>query len=372
LWQIPDKPIVVRLALDAVDGVLPEAMRTYASVPKRGAETGGVLIGRREQTPDGQTLVVVDQFEIVPCVYARGPSYLLSEEDGAAFERVCTKWARESTRPSYAVGYFRSHTRDGLGLSVEDIELLDRHFADPSHLALLIRPFASKPMQAGFFFRENGAFQKETPLPFIFSRKELAPGSTAEPGPTAQYEPEITAATESFIPAEWSAKRGSTNPEVALTAANPTLTATPGEKAADSAADQHAEPKQTPWWPWIWVPVSVLCLLAGMVAGVLVPEYLNVPFVRPGSEEFSLGLGVTGSDGGLAVHWNPAARAIRAAQRGTLEIEDGGYATPVDLDSAYLLSGSILYRNSSPSVRVRLVVTEGAGVTVAQTAEWAR
>ena len=132
-----------------------------------------MLIGMIEHAEGGQAVVRVEQAEVVPCVYAKGPSYLLTDEDQAAFDQIREKWRPDSSRPFCAVGYFRSHTRDGLNLSREDIELLNRHFPDPAHIALLIRPFATKPVQAGFFFRENDAFPEETSLPFVFSRREL-------------------------------------------------------------------------------------------------------------------------------------------------------------------------------------------------------
>ena len=68
--------------------------------------------------------------------------------------------------------------------------------------------------------------------------------------------------------------------------------------------------------------------------------------------------------------WNRSAPAIRAAQKGLLEIEDGGYAKPVDLDQAHLQNGSIIYRHSSNTVRFRLIVYENTRLTVTETLEW--
>src|SRR5215471_2839495 len=171
-WEIPGKPVAVHLALDVIDNVLPEVMRAFGAVPKRGAETGGLLIGSIERE-SGHAIIRVEQIELVPCLYARGPSYLLSSDDRIAFESAVERWAPAPDRAQYAVGYFRSHTRDGLALSSEDVELLDRLFPGPAQIALLVRPFAAKPIQAGFFFRDNGAFLTETPLRFVFNRREL-------------------------------------------------------------------------------------------------------------------------------------------------------------------------------------------------------
>ena len=55
-----------------------------------------------------------------------------------------------------------------------------------------------------------------------------------------------------------------------------------------------------------------------------------------------------------------------------MEIEDDGYSKPVDLDSAHLQTGSIVYRNTSPSVRFRLTVYETGRINIVETADWPR
>ena len=86
--------------------------------------------------------------------------------------------------------------------------------------------------------------------------------------------------------------------------------------------------------------------------------------------DFSLGLIVTRAEDNLAVKWNREAPAVRAAQKGLLEIEDGGYAKPVDLDPAHLQGGSIIYRNTTSDVRFRLSVYLNGRLTVTENIEW--
>src|ERR1700676_717070 len=150
VWELPGKPIVVHVYLDVIDRMSAEVMRGFGAVPKRGAEVGGVLLGTIEEGE--RTIVRLDDFEPVACVYKRGPSYLFSADDGAAFDDACARLQPDSERPAYAVGYFRSHTRDGLSLAPEDIELMEYYFPSPSHIALLVKPFASRVSVASFFF----------------------------------------------------------------------------------------------------------------------------------------------------------------------------------------------------------------------------
>ena len=53
-----------------------------------------------------------------------------------------------------------------------------------------------------------------------------------------------------------------------------------------------------------------------------------------------------------------------------LEIEDGEFSKPVPLDSAHLKEGTVIYQNSSPMVRFRLLIFLTPTVTVNETVEW--
>lgn len=158
VWQAPGQPTIVQLSIDVVDRMGADIMRGFGLVPKRGAEVGGILIGTIKSD-----IIRIEDFEAVPCTYARGPSYLLTDAERASFEEACQR------RGTEAIGYYRSHTREGLVLQPEDIHLLERHF----QLALLVKPFATKPSNAGFFVRENGVFPTATLLEFPFRRWEM-------------------------------------------------------------------------------------------------------------------------------------------------------------------------------------------------------
>src|SRR5579862_5297913 len=166
VWQPPGSAVAVHLHFAVVDRILSDVMRGFAAIPKRGAEVGGILIGAIE--PGEQTIVRIDDFEPVKSKYKHGPSYLLDEEDRERFAQARRRWSAEESPARYAVGFYRSHTRDGLSLSPEDVALLEECFPLAGQVALLIRPFASKVGVAGFFFRQDGSFPAATPLEFPF------------------------------------------------------------------------------------------------------------------------------------------------------------------------------------------------------------
>src|SRR5262245_46596711 len=98
IWQPEGSRLAIHLRLDVIDRMSPEIMKGFGAVPKRGAEVGGVLLG---SILEGDTPVVrIDDFRAVVCHYKRGPSYLLTDEDGKEFDDVC----RQSSGPRAPYG----------------------------------------------------------------------------------------------------------------------------------------------------------------------------------------------------------------------------------------------------------------------------
>jgi hypothetical protein len=358
VWEVAGKNVSVHLHLEVVDRILAEVMRGFGAVPKRGAEVGGVLIGTIEE---GDSIIVrVEDFEPVECDYKRGPSYMFAEEDRGAFADAVERWEPGPDRPVYAVGYFRSHTREGMSLAPEDILIMEEFFPSPAQVALLVKPYGTKVSMAGFFFREEGGFQQITPLEFPFRRREL---SGEEPPPRRSmierrprgHEPRPI---DSAPPVRFNAPRFEDPPfeeEYAPEPAHPPQTAYAVTMPSRSRSS-------------MWIPLSFVFLVFGVALGLMI-GLARAP-ASSAVGDFALGLSVSRSDENLNVKWDRRAPAIRDAQRGTLEIEDGSYTKSVDLKSVDLHSGSIIYRNASSAVRFRLTVFPEERVSVTETAEW--
>jgi hypothetical protein len=324
---------------------------------------GGVLIGTIER--GDPSIVRIEDFEAVECSYKRGPSYLFTDEDGTAFQKACRRWKPDGSRRAYAVGFFRSHTREGMSLAREDIELLDEYFSSPTHVALLIKPYGTKVSLAGFFIRENGTFPEITPLEFPFRRRELAGDEPPPHRSMVERRPRQRGAADT--PREENSQREPVPQPMG------TLFGVPLDGLNDSTepADPVTLPSKARPKSAIWVPLSFVFLLFGVALGMMIALTRGVG-PRADGQDFSLGLTVTKADDDLSVRWDRQAPAIRSAQHGVLEIEDGGYTKPVELDTVQLQSGSIIYRNSSNTVRFRLMVYPRTRVSVTETTEWSR
>ena len=355
VWRVAAKPFAVHLNLDVVDRMLQEVVRGFAAVPRRGAEVGGILLGSTENQHD--LIVHVDDFEPVPIEYKRGPSYQLSEADEAAFGEALQRLrARTAVRP---VGFFRSHTRDGVGLTAEDLKHLQRYFPEPDAIVLLIRPFATKTSMAGFYFRENGVFASGPPLlEFPFRRKELDPAAkSGKAGRSAErLDPPLPAhARKEPIPM----------PQRPPAEQRPRETE---RKADGTVAGILGEPAGAR--RWAWAPLAFICLLAGLLLGFLVALNMRPQSNGAHSDTFHLSMSITKSGDNLHVKWDRQAPAIRASQRGVLTIDDGTFTKRLDLDSSQLQNGSVVYGHASGNVRFQLQVFPSERDVLTETVEW--
>lgn len=356
VWEVPGQSVIVRVRLDVVDRLAAEVMRGFGSVPKRGAEVGGFLIGTIR--PGVPAMVRIDDFEPVACEYRRGPSYQFTEEDGVALEDGWRRLQPSVSPSAYAVGYFRSHTRDGFSLASEDLELLDRLFPGPAHVALLIKPYATKVSVGGFFVREQGEFPEVTPLEFPLRRRELL---GEEPAPR-----------RSLAEGRREGRGERSTGAVATISEEPSQAAFrfAGSEPAQAAEAEPASASSRRPRGWVWLSLIFLFTLLGGVLGYELALTVGARTSAITAQDLSLSLSVKKSGDNLRLSWSPLSPAVRSARRGLLEIDDGGYTRPVALDAAQLQNGSLIYRSVSNSVRFRMTVFPQARVSVVETLEW--
>ena len=369
VWEVPGKWISIELSLDLIDRLQQDVIRGFGSLPRRGAEVGGILLGT--VTAAGRVVRVEDYLE-VPIEYRRGPSYLLSEPDAKAFEAELAQLRNKAAGPARPIGYFRSHTRDGVGLAQEDLDLVAKYFADPETVILLIRPFGTKPSTAGFYFKEDGQFQSGPPLlEFPFRRRDLAPDEPATP----PERPGRGVSVPSRIRRAAQAPQRSEPPPAQNTVRDPAPTAHPvgvieAAPDAEPVALENPASMPRPRGSRIWIPVSVMCLLVGLLAGFQAAMRVG-PQVLGGVDPYNLSLTITPSGNDLEVKWNRQSPVVRKALKGVLTIEDGNYKKPVELDADRLQGGSeLLYRHYSNDVRFRLEVFLKDSTSVAEAVEW--
>jgi hypothetical protein len=330
-WDIPSASLRVTVARSAAALILVEAIRGLALVPRRGAEIGGILLGSVE-TAGGHRVVRIGEAVPVACEYAFGPSYVLSENDTAAFRAAIIQHrAGRELRP---VGFYRSHTRAEPELSEEDLRLMAAFFPEPASVALLVRPNAMRPSSAALFYRQGGRFCTAPDQLEIDSGS--APG--ADPGLETSRRPDIP--LPSFL--------------------QPPQPGRLGKIAAR-------------WYSW-WVQVPLLAcvLVADALLGYHVARgFAAVPprAIAP-QQAYALSLKVTESGDNLHLSWDRNAPAVKAASAGRLSIQDGDQAKSLSLSRDQLQGGSVMYRRLTGAVEFRLEVSVAPNTTLAET--WSR
>lgn len=378
-WEPAGKSISIQISFDVVDGMLTSIIDGFGSIPKRGAEVGGLLIGT--YTPGSPLVYRIEEFVDVPCLHKFGPSYLYSEEDHEALQSALAK-------AGPVLGFYRSHTRDGLFLAPEDLENARRYFPDDHQIALLVRPSAMGVSHAGFFYRENGAFQQTTDLEFPFRRSELETGAAPVRRPLGERmrgeqgrrpPPSSMPAPPSREPLSMPNSPYRRDDFTPQPAALPQLQEPPySSRGADEDIPMPAQvyavttPSQSRFRKgWYWLPLSFIFLLLGVLLGFQ-SAITIYPTSRAGAaaDAYSLMLSVSRSGDQVTLRWDRQNTAVRASKRGSLDIVDGKYSKHVELDASQLQSGSVVYPFSSTKLRFTLEVFPQEYVGLHESVEW--
>jgi hypothetical protein len=308
LWQVPAKPVSVRLSLDVVDRLGAAVMDGFRAIPRRGLETGGFLLGT-EKRNGGGIIVEINDFEPLECEHAVGPSYLLSQADRRVLEERLD-WHKAGDGPA-VVGFYRGHTRREFALTVEDIDLMAAWFSRESNVFLLLQSNGDAPPTAGFAIWEGRKIRSHVPYgKFEFSRPSLTAGSRA-----------------------------------------PALLEQPAYPDALSEAPARWWSSLTTRIDWGWIAAAAIVIVTLLVAAMVRHDGRRPPLAA-----VPLGLDVKHDGAALRLLWNRDASIVRSATRGELWIGDGGHQAKLDLDWTQLSGGSLLYWPQTSDVNFRLEV----------------
>ncbi|MGH9661053.1 MAG: hypothetical protein ACRD96_21070 [Bryobacteraceae bacterium] len=328
VWQSPDRKTSIQLSFDVIDRILQDVMRGFGSLPRRGAEVGGILLGRGEP---GQ--VIIEEFELVECEYQAGPSFVLSDRDRAGLAEALEKWSDKRLR---VVGLYRSHTRKDLYLDDLDEALFRQFFGDPEQVFLVIKPFATRACVAGFCLWRDGELERDGTLAeFVFNRRELGGG-----------DPRPVAARREAAPSESREQE---------TAAAPAGRSTPSLSILSGPAAEAPPAKSGPGL-WLWVPVALAIAVVGGIFGFVASKGGPEQGAVQVTSGLPLKLAVTQNGTQLDVRWDRQSQTIAGAQLGILSIQDGPNRKEIELSASQLQNGRVLYSRITSDVSLKLEV----------------
>lgn len=197
-WSAQECPFVIDYSRKTLDDIRLAVVDAFFSLPRGGAEIGGILLGRIEDNK-----VQILDYAPIECEHAFGPAFTLSPADQAKLAELLRQSFPGALRP---VGWYHSHTRSEISLCEADLDIHNRYFPERWQVALVLRPSTLQPTQAGFFFREpdgsihsQRSYQEFVVEPLPIQQIPAASGDAA-PGPMRHTEPE--AVVINLAPAE--------------------------------------------------------------------------------------------------------------------------------------------------------------------------
>ena len=156
-WEVPGKPLTVYLSRAVTGAILLAGARGL--IPRRRAEVGGILLGT--VTVAENVTVRVEACVELPCDHLFGPSYCLSESEKEPLRHSLAEYSPAAGPQIYAVGFYRTHTRRGLQLDADDLQLAEL-FPERADLVLLVKPRLLRASRAAFFCWGDAESRPET------------------------------------------------------------------------------------------------------------------------------------------------------------------------------------------------------------------
>jgi proteasome lid subunit RPN8/RPN11 len=158
IWQTPLCPFTIDFDAEKLDEVRIAVIDGFYAVPHGGVEIGGVLYGTR-----GNDRVRIEDFRRIETEYLTGPSFHLSDNDRDGLRKLLSEEPPGGNAKLDVVGWFHSHTRSGIQLSPQDLELYEEFFPRSWQVAMVLRPENLGPVKAAYFFRDpDGNISLET------------------------------------------------------------------------------------------------------------------------------------------------------------------------------------------------------------------
>jgi proteasome lid subunit RPN8/RPN11 len=367
VWSTPECPFRIEYAARIMDDIRLAVVDAFFSLPRGGAEIGGILWGRWEK----DCLLILD-YAPLDCEHATGPSFTLSARDEEKL-RALLAGARSDVPGLQPIGWYHSHTRSEIFLSEKDLEVHNRYFPEPWQVALVLKPHTFQPARAGFFFREpSGRIHAAASYrEIILEPLPMRPG----PASGAMEAPKMDARP--------AAVRLERNPAIGV-AAEQVLDAAVAPVAEPKTEESNANEAPVPPPPAFlvaaqappsrqWVAGLGICLLVTAAIGAYRTKDMwtakVTAAVRPISQQPtappSLGLNAIDRDGQLQINWDRGASAVRHAKDATLEIVDGGPVPQViALDHAHLQNGFFTYARQNERVDIKLILRGPEGSQV--------
>ena len=394
----------LRFEADAFTTLGHEIGASYLSVPKRAAETGGLLIGEIVQS-NSDWIVTIQGITPVGIQYQFGPSYRLSAADKEVFRHLADKevfgyLAEDDESGGRPIGWYRSNTRARHEPEEDDREISRTFFESEPNIFLFwdLAP-DSRVHATCIIMQPNGedlAFpfepdrfagledlrvsrHEESAQPVVHETEPRRARATSPPAPVPQVEPAALpspfAGLEEF--------RDLLREEPAAARFEAPVTAPSASPRRESIARTPQGPTRRPYVSGTNLRFTAAVVAAGAIAYYArgrVPTPAPAPvFARPPSESpvtivhpatsnggDSLGLRAEYQGSSLLLGWDRTSPRVNAATSGVFIIADGVKTRVLTLSPRELRNGGILYKPAADDINIELQIIEPRGRTASQ------
>jgi proteasome lid subunit RPN8/RPN11 len=359
-WNVAQCPFSIEYSTRVLDDIRLSVMDAFFSLPRGGAEIGGVLLGKF-----GEGRLTISDYVGLDCEHAFGPSFTLSPRDEGRLKELLE--AAKAGGSGAPVGWYHSHTRSEIFLSEADLAIHQRYFGESWQVALVLKPHTFLPMRCGFFFRDaQGSMQAASSVQ-EFSLDPM-PMQTVPTGAVPRAAEIVESAgieAGSVVPVEPAPENGSKIAAEAVAHAVPDGRKQPRIVEPPGFAEASAPSSFQRWLKIVLAAgVGIALGAAGYqerdvwwprLAGVFNPAGAVVTYAP-------IGLNTIDTDGQLQIRWDRNSASIRQASGARLSITDTGpNAREIQLDPVRLQSGNFTYAREGESVTVLLTLDEPNG-----------
>lgn len=328
--RVPDSSPAVQISLSLIHRLGFEALEAFKSVPKRGLEIGGILLGQVLPGPTDDFLqtIFVQDYEGIESEHEQGPSYLLSERDKLLFEQAVSRRRNQPSGELRPVGFFRSQTRGGFDFDEHDIGIAQSLFSREPSVCLLIKPSADGNSQSRIGIWNDAVLESFEAFPF--KAAALRDGGFPITSVPEENTPPASAELPAAIP-----------------------------EPRHEAAVAGSRPAN---WQGTWVRDSAVLL--GLAAALLFAAFLtrsaghttapSGPTRQAELEGANISLNVERRNGSAVLTWDRSSHDVQQAESATLVILDSGKRQELHLDRTELETGRIVYVPGSDDVSFRM------------------
>ncbi|HYL78658.1 MAG TPA: hypothetical protein VEU96_30985 [Bryobacteraceae bacterium] len=333
VWNAPEVRLTVEYTVEVMEEIRAAVSDGLQQLAHGGLEVGGVLFGSRRDDS-----IRILKWRPIACEHAEGPTLRLSTRDRIGLTRQLEV---AKSDPDLAglqpLGWFLSHCRSDIFLTVSDQEIYNGFFSEPWQVTLVLRPTRLGPARAGFFAREaDGALKSDA------SYKDFTVEPMHRPPPSG----ERRAVPRRSLPIAPQAK--------------------PEPRAAPRPALEPLRPVEPPRFlqerrrsapsaQWLWA-------IPGCLAMLIVGALINQQFSTPANPPFSFR--AYNSRDAVQVEWDANSTTVRSARQAVLEMKEGDETRKYPLTAAQLRTGSATYPRQGADVELRLTVYPESGAPV--------